>query len=104
MTRYDSDASGPIAVSGWFSPRPITGCPTLAVARDPALALEFGVAADATTFCDPGAAHEVVTAAPTASRIWYRRVLSSDPAFDPPRWVAIDDATGEVIASGLVGR
>ena len=52
---------------------------------------------------DPGAAHQAVTAAPTANRIWYRRVLGSDPAIDPLRWVAIDDATGELIASGAVG-
>jgi hypothetical protein len=47
---------------------------------------------------------ELLTAvAPRAERIWYRRVLGLDPAEDPMHWVAIDDATGEVIASGFEG-
>ena len=52
---------------------------------------------------DPGAAAVVATASPNAQRIWYRRALGLDPARDAPRWMAIDDATGVVIATGFVG-
>jgi hypothetical protein len=52
---------------------------------------------------DPAAAAEVAAASPDAQRIWYRRALGPDPSRDAPRWIAIDDTTGEVIASGFVG-
>jgi hypothetical protein len=52
---------------------------------------------------DPAAAAAVAVSAPGAKRIWYRRALGPDPAGDEPRWVAIDDATGSAIASGLIG-
>jgi len=52
---------------------------------------------------DPAAADVVAARAPTAERIWYRRALAADPARQLPRWVASDDATGEVIGSGSIG-
>jgi hypothetical protein len=52
---------------------------------------------------DPDAAAIVARASPNAQRIWYRRMLGWHPAGDAPRWIAMDDATGDVIASGIVG-
>lgn len=52
---------------------------------------------------DPHAAEILAAAAPEADRVWYRRVLGQDPAQDPMRWITIDDATGELIASGFEG-
>ena len=52
---------------------------------------------------DAHVAEVLSAAAPDADRIWYRRVLGRDPAQDPMRWVAINDATGELIASGFEG-
>jgi len=52
---------------------------------------------------DPDAAVLVAGDSPRPARIWYRLALGQDPGADPSRWIAIDDATGEVIASGLVG-
>jgi len=49
---------------------------------------------------DPYAAKLLAAAAPKANRIWYRRVLGPDPAEDAMRWIAIDDATGRLIATG----
>lgn len=49
---------------------------------------------------DPYAAKLLAAAAPKADRIWYRRVLGPDPTEDSMRWVAIDDATGRLIATG----
>jgi hypothetical protein len=220
--------AGSFAVAGWFMPASGTGCPTPRVAEDPSLALEYGVAADADTFCrrsgslftgplydenvtpieielrpgvaappslkdiaivtpvvfvgkldnpgatchnpgscpshmvvdrvawsggtgqslttsvlpdllddwpplsetqrdqvsvraigyqgsvlletlvdlrtlakvDPYAAKLLSAAAPKPVRIWYRRVLGPDPAEDAMRWIAIDDATGRLIATG----
>ncbi|HJP87785.1 MAG TPA: hypothetical protein VJ850_01975 [Candidatus Limnocylindrales bacterium] len=42
---------GSIAVAGWYAAQPGTGCPTPRIGEDPALAQEFGVAADSNTFC-----------------------------------------------------
>lgn len=53
---------------------------------------------------DPGAAHLLARTSPAVERIWYRRVLGTDPARDPVLWVAVDDATGNVIGSGAVAR
>ena len=52
---------------------------------------------------DQHAADVLAAAAPTAKRIWYRRVLGPDPAADPMRWIGIDDASGTLIASGSEG-
>jgi hypothetical protein len=52
---------------------------------------------------DPDAAAVVAARSPESQRIWYRRALGLDPAHAVPRWIAIDDATGDVIASGFVG-
>jgi hypothetical protein len=52
---------------------------------------------------DPYAASVLAAAAPRADRIWYRRVLGPDPEQDSMRWVAIDDSTGELLASGTAG-
>jgi hypothetical protein len=49
---------------------------------------------------DPAAATMVTASAPTANRIWYRRALGTDPGWTEVIWVAIDDATGEVLADG----
>ena len=49
---------------------------------------------------DPAAAELVGANLPGAARIWYRLTLGPDPARDPLRWIAIDDATGAAIASG----
>ncbi|HET7182135.1 MAG TPA: hypothetical protein VFI15_07895, partial [Candidatus Limnocylindrales bacterium] len=51
---------------------------------------------------DPDAAARVARDAPAADRIWYRRALGADPGTDPLAWLAIDDTTGTVIASGTV--
>jgi hypothetical protein len=40
---------------------------------------------------------------PQPARIWYRLALGPDPSRDPSRWIVIDDATGEAIASGWSG-
>jgi hypothetical protein len=52
---------------------------------------------------DPHVAKLLTAAAPRADRIWYRRVLGLDPALDAIHWVAIDDSTGKLIASGSQG-
>jgi hypothetical protein len=52
---------------------------------------------------DPDAAAQVASTSPDAQRIWYRRTLGLDPLRDAPRWIAFDDATGQVVGSGIVG-
>ncbi len=52
---------------------------------------------------DPAAAELVGAAVPrSGSRIWYRRVVVPDAGPGLMRWVAIDDAAGVVLASGVV--
>jgi hypothetical protein len=54
-------------------------------------------------FVDPGAAALVAETSPTSQRIWYRLALSLQPDRIAPRWITIDDATGAVIGTGILG-
>jgi hypothetical protein len=55
-------------------------------------------------FVDPGAAALVADTSPTSQRIWYRLALGIHPDRIAPRWITIDDATGAVIGTGILGN
>src|SRR5438093_1964464 len=55
-------------------------------------------------FVDPGAAALVADTSPRSERIWYRLALGIDPDRAAPRWIAIDDTTGAVLGTGIVGN
>jgi hypothetical protein len=75
-----------------------------AAAHQPRDTVLFETLVDPVTLAriDPDAAARVARDAPAADRIWYRRALGADPGTDPLAWLAIDDTTGTVIASGTV--
>ena len=53
-------------------------------------------------FVDPDAAALVADTSPRSERIWYRLALGIDPA-RIARWIAIDDTTGAVVGTGILG-
>jgi hypothetical protein len=55
-------------------------------------------------FVDPGAASLVADTSPRSERIWYRLALGTHPDRIAPRWIAIDDTTGAVIGTGILGN
>jgi hypothetical protein len=54
-------------------------------------------------FVDPGAAALVAETSPSSQRIWYRLALGLEPDRIAPRWITIDDATGAVVGTGILG-
>jgi len=71
--KYLSFENGPVAVAGWFAVSPDSDCPTPRAAEDPALAEEFGVAADPDTFCERSG--ELFTAPAYAEHLAPMRVV-----------------------------
>jgi len=55
-------------------------------------------------FVDPGAAALIAETSPKSQRIWYRLALSLQPDRIAPRWITLDDATGAVIGTGILGN
>jgi len=69
-----------------------------------AILLETLVDPATLAFVDPGAAALVADTSPRSERIWYRLALGLHPDRIAPRWIAMDDTTGAVIGTGILGN
>ena len=54
-------------------------------------------------YVDSGAAALVADTSPKSERIWYRLALDIHAGRIAPRWITIDDTTGAVIGTGILG-
>jgi len=69
-----------------------------------AILLETLVDPATLAFVDPGAAALIAETSPKSHRIWYRLALSLQPDRIAPRWITIDEATGAVVGTGILGN